>query len=558
MVCNVLFCAVAALTIAVAWFQRVSFRIKTTSFIVAYTVWLLIVMVLSGRECHMDRGYFFCLCWLLFFPLQSVFVNQTVRKNVVWLFVVCVAFEMMVGFAQLFGLLGSGNSFFVLGGSFGNPALFAAYISLVMPFLLAEYLCVRKCSNNEIKRYVILLCLIFMAYFLAISYSRGAWMSVLASSLYIIENNIHILEKIKKILSARRKIILASVTCTILVAGMVVALYSIKKDSADGRLFIWKVSASQNHQNVLLGNGIGTFEAKYGEWQRDYFANNGGTERERYLADYVTCAYNEFLEAYVEQGVIGLLLLIMVLIAALRFKPCGESSVFVPAKSAVIGFVILCFVSYPTHCEVLYLQFVVTLALLYSHQERKEKHNILGSLVQPLLFVGIVFGGLVPLWQGFSRCNAGRQKVMRGDVEGALSLYESAYPQIYNNGTFLFYYGSALAISGDIHKSIEVLEQAEQKSSDNHIPLLLGDGYKAAGDTVKALAAYQRAIDGIPSLLYPQYKKAKLYFEMGDRDNACRLAHKIISAKEKVSTTAAKEIKEEMRNMLNKEKIDLK
>ncbi|MDR0603313.1 MAG: hypothetical protein LBG80_03310 [Bacteroidales bacterium] len=56
---------------------------------------------------------------------------------------------------------------------------------------------------------------------------------------------------------------------------------------------VWKVTATTPHNNLLCGNSIGFFEANYGKWQSAYFADNGGTEAERHVADYVTCAYNE-------------------------------------------------------------------------------------------------------------------------------------------------------------------------------------------------------------------------------------------------------------------------
>lgn len=557
--CNMAFCGVATLLVSVSVFQHACFNSKTTFAIAAYVVWLLMGMALKGSEFHTDRGYLFCICWLLFFTMQSMFADHTIRGIMIWIFVVCAGLEMVIGFGQLFGLLGNGDSLFTLGGSFSNPAMFAAYLSLVMPFVLAEYLCIRKNPDYETKQYVLLGGLILGAYFIAISYSRGAWIASAISIGYVVGKYVHAKEKTNQILATQGRKIAAATVCAMLVVGMAAALYSIKKDSADGRLFIWKVAVMQPHQNIVSGDGIGAFEANYGRWQRDYFSNNGGTECERYLADYVTCAYNEFLETYIEQGIVGLLLLMAILIAALRFKPRRESHVFIATKAALMGFMVLCCVSYPTHYEVLYLQFTTILALLYSHQEPYERHNTIGVPTQLILLICVAIFGLIPLWQGYSRCAVGRKKVMLGDIRGALNLYESAYPTLYNNGTFLFYYGSALRISGDKQKSILILERARHKSSDTNIPLLLGDAYKESGDTAKALAAYQDAINCIPSRLYPRYQKARLLMEAGYKDEAYRLADEILLAKEKTPTTAGKEIKEEMRKMIGiKKNVDLK
>ncbi len=550
--CNVAFCVVAALLLAASVCQHASFGLKASIAIAAYAIWLIVEMIVKDTGLDVDRGYVFCVCWLLFFAMQTLFADNIIRNKLVWLMVICAVFEMLIGFAQLFGLMNNGDSMFTLGGSFRNPAMFAAYLSLVLPFVLAEYLNIRKNADDETKRYILLGSLIFGVYLVAISYSRGAWISSAIGLGYVLGKNAHAKEKIKKVLATQGRRIAAATACAILVAGVVTTLYSIKKDSADGRLLIWKIAVTQPHENMLTGDGIGAFAASYGRWQRNYFANDGGNERERFLADYVTCAYNEFLETYVEQGIVGLLLLLAVLISALRFKPCHESHVSIAAKGALWGTVVLFCVSYPTQCEVLYLQIAVIMALLYSHQKPRKSHDVIGATARLVLLIYIGIFELAPLWQGYSRCIEGREKVMMGDVKGGLELYERAYPMISNNGTFLYYYGAALNIVGKRQKCIDVLEHAQQKSSDANISLLLGKAYKESGDTVKALLAYQNAIDCVPTRLYPRYQKALLLMEAGRESEACRVANEILLTKEKTPTTAGREIKEEMRKLIEK------
>ena len=53
-----------------------------------------------------------------------------------------------------------------------------------------------------------------------------------------------------------------------------------------------------------------------------------------------------------------------------------------------------------------------------------------------------------------------------------------------------------------------------------------------------------------PGKLYPKYLLAKLYADMEEYGEAEKWAQEILCSKEKVPTTAAKEIKEEMRNLV--------
>lgn len=75
----------------------------------------------------------------------------------------------------------------------------------------------------------------------------------------------------------------------------------------------------------------------------------------------------------------------------------------------------------------------------------------------------------------------------------------------------------------------------------------------------KAAEAYKTAVYMQPSKLYPKYLLAKLYEAADDYGNAGEWAAEILAAEEKVPTTAAKEIKEEMMTLLkqvrNKNKI---
>ena len=80
--------------------------------------------------------------------------------------------------------------------------------------------------------------------------------------------------------------------------------------------------------------------------------------------------------------------------------------------------------------------------------------------------------------------------------------------------------------------------------------ILLGNAYRENGDTAKAIDAYTTAVYIQPSKLYPKYLLAKLYEAAGDYGSAGEWASKILATDEKVPTTAAKEIKEEMRLLL--------
>jgi O-antigen ligase len=68
--------------------------------------------------------------------------------------------------------------------------------------------------------------------------------------------------------------ILFSVLIVVFFVGTAVTLFYQKKDSTNGRLLIWKVSSEMIKDKPVLGHGINTFQAKYMDYQSQYFENN--------------------------------------------------------------------------------------------------------------------------------------------------------------------------------------------------------------------------------------------------------------------------------------------
>ena len=74
----------------------------------------------------------------------------------------------------------------------------------------------------------------------------------------------------------------------------IISIYYYKKDSADGRLLIWRVSIDMIADAPLVGHGIGTFENKYMYYQAQYFESHPYSKYEKFT-DNIVYPYNEFL-----------------------------------------------------------------------------------------------------------------------------------------------------------------------------------------------------------------------------------------------------------------------
>jgi tetratricopeptide (TPR) repeat protein len=83
-------------------------------------------------------------------------------------------------------------------------------------------------------------------------------------------------------------------------------VYNLKKESADGRLFVWKVAIEKIHENPF-GYGYGMVQGIYNKAQAREFENNTTTENEKTNAEYMSTLNNDYLEILLQGGVIGII-----------------------------------------------------------------------------------------------------------------------------------------------------------------------------------------------------------------------------------------------------------
>lgn len=518
-----------------------------------YLLFLIADWIIRGNAYGSVYCFFVIVCWLLFIYWGKLFESRYIQRIVLCSIIACAWIEIAVGFGQLYGLMENSSSFFQFGGSLGNPGAYSGYLSVIFPMVLSVYLIYRRHRKNEDLQNVLLACLIFMLVLIVLSRSRGAWLACLIGCVFVIEHYYGVLRSIRKHFSCAQRLAL-SVLLGVGLLGGAFFLYKFKADSADGRLLVWKVALQASRENILFGDGLCSFEANYSRWQRDYFASGEGTEREKYLADYVTCAYNEFLQVFIDQGTVGMLLFFGVILFALLRKKSHCSHVFIGAKASLLGFLVLCCVSYPLRIPLLYLHLIIVLALLLTQESTSRQHIVKWmNFVMPVcILIATVFFSMMGLWMiyGIRLLEKGLERAAHEDWQGSMAQYQKAYPIMNNNGTFLFCYAMTLTSANRPEKSIEMLKRAESKSSNPSIYNLMGENYKSIGNLMAARDAYQEAVNTVPSHMYSRYKIVGLLMDMEHKDEARELANEILNMKEKVPSVAVREIKDEMRQIV--------
>ena len=73
----------------------------------------------------------------------------------------------------------------------------------------------------------------------------------------------------------------------------------------------------------------------------------------------------------------------------------------------------------------------------------------------------------------------------------------------------------------------------------------------------EAEQAYLQAFNMAPARFYPLYLLAKLYDETGQKEKAVEMATKVMEKEVKIESTAVKEVKEEMRKIIEKGEAEI-
>jgi len=544
------------LSATVSWKTNTSLKINTPEILILiFIIYLIANNVFRGTSCDNKRLLDYIISFSLYFPLSYLYKNdKEIPKFIFYGIIAGLSLELIVGFGQLFGVIENSNSEFILGGLFKNPGAFAGYMAIVFPFLLAGILIYKDLFKSENFLYFVFLCLCCSVCLLILCDSRGAWIAVFLSTAFIFNYKFKIVKFSIYHLKTKVSKWVTGIVLMLSVVFVCFVLYQYKPDSAFGRLFVWKTSKTMVLDNPISGNGFGFFRANYGKVQSQYFLSNNATEKEEHVANYVTCAYNEFLEMLIESGIIGLLLFLSILYFVFIKRNKKEDKFIVTVKASLLSLLVLSMVSYPFRLISNQLVMVICLVVLFARSEFKT-YTITGyrkTIISAGLFcvITLLFFSYGQLY-GLYHFRNGYSKAVSGDINNGIKEYEKAYPFLKNDENFLFYYGSAYYLKQDFSASIKYLQEATTISSDPHAFITLGNSFKELRRYKEAEQSYKTASGITPSELYPKYLLAKLYVEMHETRKAIKMAKLIIKAKEKVVTTAGMQIKKEMKDLID-------
>ena len=493
-------------------------------------------------------AFVFVVCCLLSFCLN--------RKNhlsfptiVTWVLIILGGMEAVWGLRQIYGLAVSNHSLYALTGSFYNPGPYSGYLAMIFPLCLYEWLNLKEKTGRtwaeQGKYYIALGVMLLILCVLPAGMSRSAWIAAAISGTWVYGMRVSWGSRLKEFgRKYKKRLVLACIAGSVIIIVAGYALFQLKATSANGRLFMWKISSMAIAESPVIGHGTGNFVSAYGRAQENYFADGEFSETEELVAGSPEYAFNEYLQVAVEYG-IPFLLVVSLVIGFCLWKGSSEGRIGI--CGGVISFLVFSFSSYPMQIP----GFAVTFYLLLAACAIGRSKVILFLFISMMALLGTYY------WKNnqYAACKDWyRSKMLYniGAYQSAKEDYGKLYPELANRGAFLFEYGYSLHKLKEYDNSTRILEEAMAHSNDPMILNIIGKNYQALGDYEKAEEYLIRSTHRLPGRIYPYYLLVKLYAEPQYlQPEKLKYAAEIVLTKEpKVQSTAVREMREEVKKLL--------
>lgn len=512
---------------------------------------------------------------VLWFMLRVITVSHPEVTDYLFWGIIAIGFvEAIWGMRQLYGWSGSNHNIYKLTGSFYNPGPYSGFLAVVFPLALDKALNLLQFKSDSSNRLRGLLygfagCTVFLILtVLPAGMSRTAWLSVLAAAGWIVWIRFDGGSTLKRIWRTHRKKVIAGALISILcIAGLGVGIFLLKKDSANGRLFMWQTTWRAIQEEPVKGSGLGNFAGTYARAQEEYFRSGPASGTEKLVAGTPEYAFNEYLQLWKEEGLTGLILFLLLtgssFIQAFKNRRTGISG-------GILALAIFAFASYPFQLPAFKILWIYLLVLANTCQSEHQTSSSLliaggkkALLKQGCYFLAVclLVAGSVGLfyrqkdnYAHFNRWQ--RLQLLYNNHAGkeALEGYRELYPFLHSSPQFLFEYAQCLNKSSRYTESISVLQRATLLSADPMIYNVMAKNYQALGMYGEAEKCLLKSTYLLPERLYPYYLLTKLYTEPGfyRRDKIEQTARTVLTKEPKVHSRAVQEMREEVKEILKR------
>ena len=481
---------------------------------------------------------------LLALALDSITPNLlSLAPRVYTLVFLFAVIESLICFLQWAGILVSSNPFFHVTGTWTNPNVTAIFLALAAPAAL--YL---QFNGKKRWRYLLLSAFILILVALVLLRCRTAMAGAVLALGIQLGAKYDLPARLNERIRGTTRIVILPLT-VLLLFFLSSCVYLSKKDSADGRLMIWKLSMSMIAQRPLTGCGYGLFERSYNLQQAEYFGSGAGSPREKANADHVYSAYNEFIQSIVEGGIPGLLCFALLFFVLFRFGSMVSGSSTEITRAALSGcaaFALMSLFNFTIQAMPAYLVFILYAVItLQSRAKRRVSidRRIMGGFFMASGLVLLVFQG--QLAQAYYQVKEAVVAEKNGNNQEAEALLKPLQNLLSTSDTYWQTYAATLFLSGRYAEATPLLERQKELAADPDTYLREGYCLQHLKKYTAAEAQFRMAKSILPGRLTPRYALMRLYTDEGDTTRALASAREILTIQPKTHSRTEEKYKAE-------------
>ena len=482
---------------------------------------------------------------LLFLLFKNVMVASIKKERIHLILntIIAIGFlECALVCLQILGLLDVKNLFFKALGTFTSPNYLGVFVSISLLVTLYKLLHSKK---RKTEYYMLILHVILSLIVLVLSTSRTAMLILLIGGFILCFNTIKQWYFVR-LTNRNTKAAIILITPLVLTI-LFYFIYLLKKDSADGRFLISKITLKLFKEAPFWGHGLFSFAKDYNTAKTAYFLNENRAWSEVKLGNYVYNAFNDYLYFLHEIGVVGLLLVISLFVTViLGLRKNNDSLVTISSALVICLFVGGCFMS-------LSIQFfVIAIGLLFLavlSNKNPNGYKISGGLLK--ITRGAVFlTSIVLLCFTVYYNNADtsiKQYKMLSKLEKSkiddLSL-EKIYKSAFDYGYSHFFLGSELVERGGVEKGIREMELGLSLNVAPKLVKSLAYTHINYGNYKRAEELLQFNIGNEPFRFEPRMNLFQFYKNINAHNKAKQIANQIIDLKAKIPSKEVDNLKQ--------------
>jgi O-antigen ligase len=523
---------------------------------------VLLVTYNYNKNLSPDSFLFFIQITLLWFFLRILYgIFPVLKRTLLVGLLVWGLFEAVHGLGQLYNYIPSNHALFKTTGTFFNSGPYGGFIALQFPLALHFWFYYRK-RKTYVSYIFIAIGVICFAVFPA-TLSRTAWIAAIVGCLAVLVINTRFIRRLCIFWKRRKKqVIFYSVILLLILSIGLYGIYKLKKDSADGRLFLWKITALAIRESPVKGVGFGGFPAAYADAQMKYFKNGKATATEKLVAGSPEYAFNEYLQLFLEQGLFGIILFLLLTFLIIKE---GIKNKQTGAAGSFIALSVFAFASYPYQLW----EFPIIWVLLGTICVTSVKETSGQSMHPPFLksknsrtrlpVLGIVCLLSVvcamrqkPYYSAKKEWKKVQSLYTVKAYESITGDYTGLYPILNYEPKFVFEYAVALNGTGQYEMADRVLSRGLQLSCDPMFYNVKGRNYHEMKKYKEAEECYIRSTYLLPERIYPYYLLTKLYADSAyyHPEQMLLSAKAVLEKEPKVHSMAIKEMRMEVNKIL--------